>query len=797
MVKAILKDNTFFDLKIGKGKKLMMMCSKCGKRPAVVFVSTSTNDSDTKGYCLVCAKEMGIKPVTDIMEKMGISEDDLTNMQSQMDELMEAGLLPDSMPDMEDMNEFDENDDDEDENFSRGGAPAFPSFFKNMFSGNSSGEDAARKKEPEKKGQKKQSKRKRKHLDTYCTNLTQKAADGKLDNIIGRSKEIDRVIQILSRRTKNNPCLIGEPGVGKTAIAEGLALRIASGDVPLRLQEKEIHLLDMTALVAGTQFRGQFESRMKGLIEEVKADGNVILFIDEVHSLVGAGDSEGSMNAANIMKPALSRGEIQVIGATTFNEYRKYIEKDSALERRFQPVTVNEPSISETIDVIKGVKTYYEDYHRVKMSDDIVRKTVILSERYITDRFLPDKAIDLLDESCTYAALRNAELENFDRKSQKLEKLKEQQEALSDTTNENIDYEKLAQVKYDIANLEKELEGINKDSLNANVTEEDIAHVIELWTGIPASKVQENELNKLADLEETLSKKVIGQDQAVKALAAAVKRSRVQISPRRRPASFIFVGPTGVGKTELVKVLAEELFNTPETLIRLDMSEFMEKHSVSKIIGSPPGYVGYDEAGQVTEKVRRRPYSVLLFDEIEKAHPDVLNILLQILDEGVLTDAQGRKVNFSNTVIVMTSNAGSERKENALGFAKTEAQATAEKVRAALSEFLRPEFLSRLDEIIIFSHLTKENFVDISALMLNEYVDTLKEKGIEFTFDKKAQNYLAEKSYGGKSGARDLRNLIRREVEDKIAEAIVAGRADEISEIKVTAANDKIKLKIN
>ncbi len=778
----------------------MMMCSKCGKRPAVVFVSTQGKESDTKGYCLVCSKEMGIKPVTDIMEKMGISEDDLTNMQSQMDELMEAGLLPEDMPGMEDMDDMEELDgmDDEDENFSRGGAPTFPSFFKNMFSGSDpSVDDPTRKKEPDKKNQRKQSKRKRKHLDTYCTNLTQKAADGKLDKIIGRSKEIDRVIQILSRRTKNNPCLIGEPGVGKTAVAEGLALKIAAGEVPLRLQDKEVHMLDMTALVAGTQFRGQFESRMKGLIEEVKADGNIILFIDEVHSLVGAGDSEGSMNAANIMKPALSRGEIQVIGATTFNEYRKYIEKDSALERRFQPVTVNEPSIAETIDIIKGVKNYYEDYHRVKMSDDIVRKTVILSERYITDRFLPDKAIDLLDESCTYAALRNTELESYDRNVSRLEKLRQQQEELSDTANGDIDYEKLATVKCDIANLEKELDSVDKDSLNANVTEDDIAHVIELWTGIPASKVQENELNKLADLEEILRHKVIGQDEAVKALAAAVKRSRVQISPRRRPASFIFVGPTGVGKTELVKVLAEELFNTPETLIRLDMSEFMEKHSVSKIIGSPPGYVGYDEAGQVTEKVRRRPYSVLLFDEIEKAHPDVLNILLQILDEGVLTDAQGRKVNFSNTVIVMTSNAGSERKENALGFAKTEAQATAEKVRKALSEFLRPEFLSRLDEIIIFSHLTKENFVDIAALMLNEYVDTLKEKGITFTFDKKAQNYLAEKSYGGKSGARDLRNLIRREVEDKIAEAIVAGRADEIAKIKVTVADDKIKLKIN
>ena len=792
---------TFYKFSVTENN-FMMMCSKCNKRPAVVFVSTTSNESDTKGYCLVCAKDMGIKPVTDIMQKMGISEDDLDNLQGQMDDLMESGLLPDNMPDMDDLGNMfgnnDEDDDNEDDegSFSRGGAPVFP-FLKNMFSSNKSSENESEKHKNQKvSGSKRASKRKRKHIDDYCTDLTKKARNGELDKIVGRSKEIDRVIQILSRRTKNNPCLIGEPGVGKTAIAEGLALKIAQGDVPLRLQSKEIQLLDMTALVAGTQFRGQFESRIKGLIEEVKADGNVILFIDEVHSLVGAGDAEGSMNAANIMKPALSRGEIQVIGATTFNEYRKYIEKDAALERRFQPVTVNEPSIAETIEVIKGIKVYYETYHRVKVSDDIVRKTAILSERYITDRFLPDKAIDLLDESCTYAALRNVQLESYDRKSKKLEELQSEEDEISSATSGEIDYEKLANVRYDIAKIKKDIEAIDKDNLTADVTEDDIAHVIELWTGIPASKVQENELNKLADLEETLKKKVIGQDEAVKALAAAVKRSRVQISPRRRPASFIFVGPTGVGKTELVKVLSEELFNTPETLIRLDMSEFMEKHSVSKIIGSPPGYVGYEEAGQVTEKVRRRPYSVLLFDEIEKAHPDVLNILLQILDEGVLTDAQGRKVNFSNTVIVMTSNAGSERRENALGFAKTEAEATAEKVRAALSEFLRPEFLSRLDEIIIFSHLTKENFVDISALMLNEYVDSLKEKGIEFTFDKKAQKLLAEKAYGGKSGARDLRNLIRKEVEDKIASAIVESRADSISSIKVTAKGSEIKLDI-
>ena len=773
----------------------MQLCSKCNKRPAVVFVSSTADPSQTVGYCLSCAKEAGIKPVTDLIDKMGISDEDIEMVQNQMGELMDSGMIP-SSDEMEQMMDYNpDEDNDQDGDFSRGGAPAFPSLFKNLFSTDKSKSKGSENEDKNAKDSgKTPKKRKRKHLDTYCTDLTQKARDGKLDRIIGREKELDRVIQILSRRTKNNPCLIGEPGVGKTASAEGLALRIAAGNVPLRLQKKEVHLLDMTALVAGTQFRGQFESRIKGLIDEVKADGNVILFIDEVHSLVGTGDSEGAMNAANIMKPALSRGEIQVIGATTFNEYRKYIEKDAALERRFQPVTVAEPSIAETIEVIKGIKSYYEQYHRVKMSDDIVRKTVILSERYIADRFLPDKAIDLLDESCTHAALRNKELEEYDRKNSTLTELKKKEEEL--TSDTDIDYEKLATVRYDIAKLEKELDE-NKSVLEgAEVTEEDIAHVIELWTGIPASKVQENELNKLADLEEKLRSRVIGQDEAVKALAGAVKRSRVQISPRRRPASFIFVGPTGVGKTELVKVLSTELFNTPETLIRLDMSEYMEKHSVSKIIGSPPGYVGYEEAGQVTEKVRRRPYSVLLFDEIEKAHPDVLNILLQILDEGVLTDAQGRKVNFSNTVIVMTSNAGSEKKENALGFAKTEEEATAEKVRAALGDFLRPEFLSRVDEIIIFRHLTEEDFVSIAALMLNEYVDTLKEKGITFKYDEKAQRFLAKKAHGGKSGARDLRNLIRKEVEDKIAEAIVESRTGTIAGISVSADDDKIVMNV-
>ncbi len=778
----------------------MMLCTRCNKRPAVVFVSNTASSEETVGYCLVCAKEIGIKPVTDIMDKMGISEDDLQNIQDQMSDLAESGLFPDT-DSLEDIGGEDGSDEEEDENFSRGGAPAFPSFFKNLFNStspsdklNESDPKNGEKQNGKSKQDRSKRKRGRKHIEAYCTDLTQRARDGKLDRIIGREKEIDRVIQILSRRTKNNPCLIGEPGVGKTAIAEGLALKIAEGKVPHRLMDKEIQLLDLTALVAGTQFRGQFESRIKGLINEVRQAGNVILFIDEVHSLVGTGESEGSMNAANIMKPALSRGEIQVIGATTFNEYRKYIEKDAALERRFQPVTVAEPSVADTIEVLIGVKSYYEDYHRVKMSDEIVRKTVVLSERYITDRFLPDKAIDLLDEACTYASLRNKDLEKYDTAMDEITTLKEEEDELR--AEEEIDYEKLATVQYEIARLEKDISEIDKDKLFAAVSEEDVARVIELWTGIPASKVQENELNKLADLEDKLRSKVIGQDEAVKALASAVKRSRVQISPRRRPASFIFVGPTGVGKTELVKVLSTELFNTPETLIRLDMSEFMEKHSVSKIIGSPPGYVGYDEAGQVTEKVRRRPYSVLLFDEIEKAHPDVLNILLQILDEGVLTDAQGRKVNFSNTVIVMTSNAGSDRRENALGFAKTEAEANEEKVRKALSEFLRPEFLSRLDEIIIFRPLTEEDFVEISGLMLNEYVETLAEKGIKFKYDLKARKYLASKSFGGHSGARDLRNLIRKEVEDKIAAAIVESRDGIITAIHVSAVKSGIKLDI-
>lgn len=631
-----------------------------------------------------------------------------------------------------------------------------------------------------------------KTLDQFGRDLTAAAAKGEIDPVIGRQEEIERVIQILCRRTKNNPCLIGEPGVGKTAVAEGLALKISQGEVPELLKNKRVVALDLTGMVAGTKYRGDFEDRISKAIEEVKNAKDVILFIDELHTIIGAGSAEGSADAANILKPSLARGDFQVIGATTINEYRKYIEKDAALERRFQPVTVGEPSEDETVEILKGLRDRYEAHHKVKITDEAINAAVKLSSRYIADRYLPDKAIDLLDESCTYAALRNKRLEQHDADTEKLKAMKDEEEQLSSA--KEVDYEKLAKLRYDAACLEKKIGEEETMPLEAAVTEGDVAHVIELWTGIPATKIQENELNKLADLETVLNKKVIGQEDAVKALAAAVRRSRVRISPRRRPASFIFVGPTGVGKTELVKVLAQELFDTPETLIRLDMSEYMEKHSVSKIIGSPPGYVGYEEAGQVTEKVRRRPYSVLLFDEIEKAHPDVLNILLQILDEGTLTDAQGRKVNFANTVIVMTSNAGSERQENALGFAKSQAQANEEKVCKALSEFLRPEFLSRLDEIIVFKSLTEADFVRIADLMLGEYVDTLAEKGIKFVYDEKAQAYLAKKAFGGKSGARDLRNLIRKEVEDKIASAMVSSATGTLSAISITADDNGIVL---
>jgi len=779
-----------------------MLCTRCGKRTAVVFVSNNQKDSDTVGYCLSCARELGIKPVDDIMRKMGISDEDLKAMEEQMGSMMEniaeGGDLSEMMQGMNmtepmSLDDVEEAESADGEDFTPGGAPAFPSFFNNFFGGAAKPQDNHS--DPKKaKKQEKKEKKERKFLGLYCEDLTRKARDGRIDRIVGRDKEIERVIQILSRRTKNNPCLIGEPGVGKTAIAEGLALRISQGNVPQRLKNKEIHLLDLTALVAGTQFRGQFESRIKGLTQEVKNLGNIILFIDEVHSLVGTGDAEGSMNAANILKPSLSRGEIQVIGATTFNEYRKYIEKDSALERRFQPVKVSEPSVADTIEVLEGIKEYYELHHNVTVAPDVIRKAVIFSERYITDRFLPDKAIDLLDEASACAGLRNKERERFDKLNDDKKSLMLLQEKL--TTDENVDYERLASVKSDIAKVEQELSGIPEEALSTAVTEEDLAKVIELWTGIPSTHVRENELAKLANLEAQMKEKIIGQDEAVNVLATAVKRSRVQISPRRRPASFIFVGPTGVGKTELVKVLSGLLFDTPETLIRLDMSEFMEKHSVSKIIGSPPGYVGYDEAGQVTEKVRRRPYSVLLFDEIEKAHPDVLNILLQILDEGKLTDAHGRVVNFENTVIVMTSNAGSDRKENALGFAKSEADATREKVMKALSDFLRSEFIARVDEIIVFRYLEKEDLRKIASLMLSEYIDTLREKGIAFTFDEDVCALLADKIKDGRSGARELRSIIRKEVEEKIAEEMIIRGEGGIVGIHLTNKNSEISFEL-
>ncbi len=749
-----------------------MVCSRCKKRPAVVFITRMDGENSVnEGLCLTCAKELGIKPVDDLLTKFGIGQEELEQMDEQLGELMNP-------------------EDGEDGDFMPGGAATFP-FLQNLFGGQASagaenGEAADKTEKPKKE-------KKRKALDLYCTDLTKKARERKLDAIIGRDREIYRVIQILSRRSKNNPCLIGEPGVGKTAIAEGLALRIASGDVPYKLQNKEVHLLDMTGLVAGTQFRGQFESRIKGLIEEVKAQGNIILFIDEVHTLVGTGDSEGSMSAANILKPALSRGEIQVIGATTFTEYRKHIEKDAALERRFQPVKVEEPSIHDTVEMLCGIKTYYEEYHGVSVSDALLRTATVLSERYITDRFLPDKAIDLLDEACATAALQNTKADEY---AKLLLTEQQLQQAEADVmAGEEVDYEKLANVRADLMKTRQAIEAIRPEAMHAPLTEAHLAKVIELWTGIPASKIQENELSKLGDLENELRRHVIGQEEAVSLVAAAIRRSRVQISPRRRPASFIFVGPTGVGKTELVKVLATQLFDTPETLIRLDMSEFMEKHAVSRIIGSPPGYVGYDEAGQLTEKVRRKPYSVILLDEIEKAHPDVLNVLLQILDEGRVTDAHGRVVNFENTVIVMTSNAGSQFRDNLMGFGKTDAEASRDKATKALAEFLRPEFISRVDEVVYFAPLSKEHYAEIAVLMLEELVEPLRERGIAFAWGEDVPTYFSNKAYGGKRGARDLRNAIRREAEDVIASHIVAKSREGISAISLAVENGLLQVK--
>ena len=756
-----------------------MICSRCKKRPAAVFITTlNGNEKKNEGLCFVCARELGISQVDDYMKQMGISEEDLE-------------ALTESM-----MGELDGD------SFEMGGTGAMPSFLTNLLGkmgqgsnanenalpsseGDASAKDAKGKKD-KKKGK---DQNELKFLTTYCTHLTGRARDGKLDNIIGRDREIGRAIQILSRRQKNNPCFIGEPGVGKTAIAEGIAQKIVAGDVPFNLKGKELYLLDLTALVAGTQFRGQFESRIKGLIEEVKREGNVILFIDEVHNLVGTGDSEGTMNAANILKPALSRGEVQVIGATTFKEYRKYIEKDSALERRFQPITVSEPTVEETVEVLLGIKGYYENYHHVKISDAAVRMCAVLSERYINDRFLPDKAIDLLDESCACASIRSPEIAKATSLKTQLD---EMNNALAELeAAEELDYENIVKTKAEISKVEAEYTASQAEADKVCVNEADLSKVIELWTGIPANKIVESEYAKIRNLHEALSKKVIGQPGAIDLVCAAVKRSRVQLTSRRRPASFIFVGPTGVGKTELAKTLAAELFDATEPLIRIDMSEYMEKHTVSRLIGSPPGYVGYDEAGQLTEKVRRKPYSVVLFDEIEKAHPDVMNILLQILDEGRVNDAQGRSVSFENTVIIMTSNAGSTDKSG-MGFERSQSEISKDRAMKGLRDFLRPEFISRVDEIVVFNPLTKENYADIAHLMFKEMEAPLADKLIMLTFDRAAEEAVAAIAYDDKYGARDIRRVIRKEVEDKIANLIIDSGEIKLRTINVTAKDGNL-----
>ena len=763
------------------------MCSRCHKHVAVVFITKlEGGQSKNEGLCLKCAKELGIKPIDDMIQKMGITDEDLENLTSEMmsafggAEGME-GLMPQ-----------DREDGDEDD----GRTATFP-FLNQLFGAGAAGGDAEPKKDaaprPDKNGGKGQERPvKRKFLENYCISLTQRAQEGKLDRLIGRERELERVIQILNRRQKNNPCLIGEPGVGKTAIAEGLAMKIAKGDVPYKLLDKEVYLLDLTALVAGTQFRGQFESRMKGLIEEIKKLGNIILVIDEVHNIVGAGDAEGSMNAANILKPALSRGELQVIGATTLNEYRKHIEKDTALERRFQPVIVEEPSIEDSVQIIEGIAPYYEAYHQVVISPEMCRLAVTMSERYITDRYLPDKAIDLIDEACSNVNLENRTLARRAEVDKELADLDKEKEVMMAAATEES-YARLAAIRSQELRLEQE-----KGQLDAaptpTLTVEHLANVIELWTKIPASQIQEREYQRLARLEERLKQHIIGQDEAVHAVSSAIRRGRVGISPKRKPVSFIFVGSTGVGKTELVKQLAHDLFNTPESLIRLDMSEFMEKHAVSRIIGSPPGYVGYDEAGQLTEKIRRKPYSVILFDEIEKAHPDVLNILLQILDDGRITDAHGRTVNFENTVIVMTSNAGSNTKSGSVGFARTANEQGRERAMKALQEFLRPEFINRVDEIVYFNQLTEDNFKAIAALMLQELQDSLAEKGIVFTWQDSLLDYLVKKSYSAAYGARNLRRLIQKELEDAIASRIIDSWQHPVARLDASSDGEQLVL---
>lgn len=764
------------------------MCTRCGERPAIVFIQKMEDGvMKPEGLCYKCAKELNVDmgPIQGLMEKMGISEDELEQASEQM------GMF------MENMDDFDFGDIGamfNSENSDGAQTMPFSEMMNNIMGGSESSTE-----EPKKKGKKNHKRSQdesRKFLNSYCNNLTEKAKKGGIDNIIGRESEIERAVQILCRRTKNNPCLIGEPGVGKTAIAEGLAIKIAKGEVPARLIDKEIYLLDLTALVAGTQFRGQFEGRIKGLVDEVKHEGNIILFIDEVHNLVGTGDSEGTMNAANILKPALSRGEIQVIGATTFNEYRKYIEKDAALERRFQPIKIEEPSIDDAYRMLLGIKNYYEDYHKVKINDSLVYKAVTMSERFVTDRYLPDKAIDLLDESCTCANLRNPSISRYQMLIEKKNNLMDNIDKLSEPEEgEQIDYELISKLKSQLINIDNEIPEVEEKAKDNQVLEADLAKVISLWTGIPASKVEQGDINKLASLDNELKSHIIGQDEAIEKVANAVRRGRIQISPKKRPQSFIFVGPTGVGKTELVKQLANALFDSPDNLIRLDMSEFMEKFSVSRIIGSPPGYVGYDDAGQLTEKVRRKPYSVILFDEIEKAHKDVLNILLQILDEGRITDAQGRVVNFENTVIIMTSNAGSTD-QNTMGFGKSADDINREVTMKALERFLRPEFLGRVDEIIIFNKLTFDNFEKIAKIMLDELVPSLKDKGIDLVYEDSVPVYLAKKAYGSKKNARGLRDAVRRDIEEKLANTIVFNNDIDIKKITLTGT-DEISVKIN
>jgi len=762
------------------------LCSRCKKNIAVVFITRQENGQNVnEGLCLKCAKNLGLPQVDEMMRRMGITDEDLDNISNEM---MGAFGGAENLEGLTDADDPDADNEDED-----GKTATFP-FLSRFFGGNPAANDAQNGNEAEQTQSPRSNKKvekgsKHKFLDSYCINLSQRARDGKLDAVVGREEEIERVIQILNRRQKNNPCLIGEPGVGKTAIAEGLAQRIVAGDVPFKLRSKEVYLLDLTALVAGTQFRGQFESRMKGLIEEIRKMGNVILVIDEVHNIVGAGDAEGSMNAANILKPALSRGEIQVIGATTFTEYRKHIEKDTALERRFQPVTVNEPNMEDTLKILKGIAHYYEQFHGVKIPEGILRQAVLLSERYITDRFLPDKAIDLIDEACSDLNLHDKNINRRMELRREIEDYDKERELLQGA--EEPDFERLAELKSLTIKAQTELDDLCAQG-DPQLTMDNLARVIELWTKIPASRIREDEFRRLSELDKRLKEHIVGQDEAIEAVAAAIRRNRVGISPKHKPVSFIFVGPTGVGKTELVKQLAQDLFNSPDALIRFDMSEFMEKHSVSRIVGSPPGYVGYDEAGQLTEKIRRKPYAVILFDEIEKAHPDVMNVLLQILDDGEITDSHGRKVNFENTVIVMTSNAGSERKEGTVGFGHTANEQNRDRAMKALGEFLRPEFLNRVDEVICFNRLDEKNFAGIAHIMLDELQKSLEDKGLHFMWDEDVEDYLVKKSYSATYGARNLRRTIQKELEDVMAAQIIDSYEHPVTQIHASVEDGKL-----